>query len=127
MLVDSVRIDPNSLGRFRICASPRIVADHQRLDDTSYVFTAAVPTPLAVSASEQIHILQHTSSVLSALQKNVRATFDRIDTFTTIPSHAASPIIRIHIRRLSGTVKAPNLVISTSHDAPSLDVAGTCR
>ena len=74
--------------------------DHQGINDTSLV-SATTPMLLAVSLSERINILQHIPSILSTLQKNVRATFDRIDTLTIIPLHATYPIIDIHIPRLS--------------------------
>ena len=96
--------------------------DHQRNNDTSLVFSATTPMLLAVSASEHINIPQHIPSILSTLQKNVRATFDRIDTLTIIPSHAASPIIYVHIRRLSGTANSANLTISASRNAPPLNI-----
>ena len=95
--------------------------DHQRINDTSLV-SATTPMLLAVSLSERINILQHIPSILSTLQKNVRATFDRIDTLTIIPSHATSPIIYVHIRRSSGTANVANLTISASRDAPPLNI-----
>ena len=101
MLFGSVLIDPNSSGGFRVCTGPHIVVDHQRVDDTSFVFSATAQMLLAVSASEGINILENTPSILSTLQKNMRATFDRIDALTIIPSHATYPIIDIHIPRLS--------------------------
>ena len=74
--------------------------DHQRINGTPSVFSAAVPALLAVSASEGINILRNTPSILSTLQENVRAiraVLYRIGA-VTIPSHAASPIIHMQLR-----------------------------
>ena len=80
MLVGSVANGLNSSGGF--CAGSHIVVDHQRINGTSFVFSAAVPALLAVSASEGINILRNTPSILSTLQENVRAiraVLDRVD------------------------------------------------
>ncbi|KAI9438095.1 hypothetical protein H4582DRAFT_2076682 [Lactarius indigo] len=58
----------NSSGGF--CAGSRIVVDHQRINGTSFVFSASVPALLAVSALEGINILRNTPSILSTLQGN---------------------------------------------------------
>ena len=95
MLVGSVANGLNSSGGF--CAGSRVVVDHQRINGTAFVFFAAVPALLAVSASEGINILRNTPSILSTLQENartIRAVLDRVEAIT-IPSHAVSPIIHI--------------------------------
>ena len=112
MLIGSVANGLDSSGGF--CAGLRIVGDHQRINGTSFVFSAAVPALLAVSASEGINILRNTPSILSTLQENMRAirsVLDRVDAIT-IPSHAASPIIHIHLRSAtpSAPAKAPNQI-----------------
>ncbi|KAH9046653.1 serine palmitoyltransferase [Lactarius hengduanensis] len=122
MITKSIANTLNSSGGF--CAGSRIVVDHQHINSTSFVFSAAVPALLAVSASEGINILRNTASILSTLQENA----------IMIPSHAASPIIHIHLR------SAPTLSASTSasakpaihttpapRDAPSFDIAGEER
>ncbi|KAH9060257.1 serine palmitoyltransferase [Lactarius vividus] len=96
MIIGSVSNGLNLSGGF--CAGSRIVVDHQHINSTSFVFSAAVPALLAVSASEGINILRNMPSILSTLQENVRAiqaNLDRVEAIT-IPSHAASPIIHIH-------------------------------
>jgi serine palmitoyltransferase len=98
MLLGSVANGLNSSGGF--CAGSRHVVDHQRINGTSFVFSAAVPALLAVSASEGINILRNTPSILSTLQDNIRvirAVLERVDCIS-IPSHAASPIIHIYLR-----------------------------
>ena len=60
MLVGSVANGLNSSGGF--CARSHIVVDHQRINDTSFVFPAAVPALLAISTYEGINILRNMSS-----------------------------------------------------------------
>jgi len=120
MLLGSVANGLNSSGGF--CAGSRHVVDHQRINGTSFVFSAAVPALLAVSASEGINILRNTPSILSTLQENVRAIctiLERVDCIT-IPSHAASPIIHIYVRTQPPTVAAAK---SASPTQLSTDIA----
>ena len=128
MLVGSVANGLNSSGGF--CAGSHIVVDHQRINGTSSVFSAAVSALLADSASECINILRNTPSILSALQENVRAiraVLDRVDTIA-IPSRAASPIIHIHLRSPAQssavTLKTPNQYTPAPREPPSFDIAG---
>ncbi|KAI9438081.1 serine palmitoyltransferase [Lactarius indigo] len=102
------------------------------INSTSFVFSAAVPALLAVSASEGINILRNTPSILSTLQENVRAmraVLDRVDGIT-IPSHAASPIIHIHLRSAATlsastptSAKLPNPATPAPRDGPWFDIA----
>ncbi|KAH8980688.1 serine palmitoyltransferase [Lactarius akahatsu] len=134
MIIGSVANTLNSSGGF--CAGSRIVVDHQHINSTSFVFSAAVPALLAVSASEGINILRNTPSILSTLQENVRAiraVLDRVEAIT-IPSHPASPIIHIHLRSAptlsastSVSAKPPNPATPAPRDAPSFDIAGEER
>ncbi|KAI9452050.1 pyridoxal phosphate-dependent transferase [Lactarius psammicola] len=129
MLVASVSNGLNSSGGF--CAGSGIVVDDQRINGTAFVFSTTVPALLAVSASEGINILRNTPSILSTLQENVRAiraVLDRVEVIT-IPSHAASPIIHIHLRSaatLSPTpsAKPPNPATPAPRDAPTFDIIG---
>jgi len=60
-----------------------------------------MPALLSVAASEGINILRNTPSILATLQENIqaaRAILDRLECIT-IPSHPASPIIHIYIKR----------------------------
>jgi hypothetical protein len=56
---------------------PRNVVDHERINGTSFVFSAALLALLAVSASEGINILWNTPSIVSTLQETVRAIASR--------------------------------------------------
>lgn len=72
----------------------------QRINGTSFVFSAAMPALLSVAASEGINILRSQPSILSNLQDNVRAVraiLDRVDCIS-IPSHPASPMIHLYVR-----------------------------
>ena len=132
MLIGSVANGLNFSSGFR--AGSRVV-DHQCINRTLFVFSAAVPALLAVSASESLNILWNTRSILRTLQENVRAiraVLDRIDSLT-IPLHAVPPIIHIHIRTATPSLtvaagKAPNPPTAASRDAPSLQVRrASCR
>ncbi|KAF8067622.1 serine palmitoyltransferase [Lyophyllum atratum] len=107
MLVGSVAIGLCSSGGF--CAGSQTVIDHQRINGTSFVFSASMPALLSVSASEGINILRSTPSILSTLQENIRAAravLDRVDCIN-VPSHPASPIIHIYIRPTSSSSLHP--------------------
>lgn len=60
----------------------------------------------------------------------IRAVLDRVEAIT-IPSHAASPIIHIHLRSAtpssSATLKAPNPTSPVPREQPSFDIAGEER
>lgn len=78
----------------------------QRINSPSFVFSAALPPLLAVSASEAISLLSIplTSSdpahPLSQLPENVRALRHILDPIPTIdiPSAELSPLVHIHIK-----------------------------
>ncbi|KAH9037025.1 pyridoxal phosphate-dependent transferase [Lactarius hengduanensis] len=130
MIVGSVANGINSSGGF--CAGSRIVVDHQCINGTSFVFSAAVAL-LAVSASEGINILRNTPPVLSTLLENVRAiraVLDRVEAIT-IPSQAASPIIHIHLRSSAPaayvSAKPSNPTTPAPREAPSFDIVGKER
>ena len=98
MLLGSCAIGLNSCGGF--CAGSQIVVEHQRINGSSFVFSASMPGLLAVSASEGINIIRNTPSIFENLQANVftaRMILDKLDCIT-IPSHPASPIIHINVR-----------------------------
>src|SRR6266567_7132947 len=121
MLLGSVANGLNSSGGF--CAGSRHVVEHQRINGTSFVFSAALPALLAVSASEGINILRNTPSILSTLQENIRAIriiLERVDCIT-IPSHTASPITHIYLR-----TQPPTLAVAAKSANPtplSFDIA----
>ncbi|KAI0089431.1 serine palmitoyltransferase [Irpex rosettiformis] len=112
MLVGSLANGLTACGGF--CAGTDVVVKHQRINGTSFVFSAAMPPLLSVAASDGISILRSTPSILSNLQDNVhavRAILDKVDCMT-VPSHPASPMIHVHVRLPSPThllpVASPN-------------------
>ncbi|KAI0327510.1 serine palmitoyltransferase [Cubamyces sp. BRFM 1775] len=108
MLVGSVANGLSSCGGF--CAGSHIVVNHQRINGTSFVFSAAMPALLTVAASEGINILRNTPSILTTLQENVRAVraiLDRVDCIN-IPSHPASAVIHLQIRWSTLQVPTPS-------------------
>ncbi|KAH9972637.1 serine palmitoyltransferase [Lactifluus volemus] len=132
ILIGSIANGLNSSGGF--CAGSHVVVDHQRINGTSFVFSAAVPALLAVSASEGINILRNTPSILSTLQENIRAirgVLERVDCIT-IPSHSVSPIIHIYVRSSPPSASATHLLPHSiaakpsnpaGRDPPSFDIA----
>ncbi|KAI0767506.1 serine palmitoyltransferase [Fomes fomentarius] len=111
MLVGSVATALASCGGF--CAGSNIVVNHQRINGTSFVFSASMPAALAVAASDGISILRNTPSILSTLQENIRAVraiLDRVD-YITIPSHPVSGTIHLQIRW--PTLQVPQAITSS--------------
>ncbi|KAH9034364.1 serine palmitoyltransferase [Lactarius deliciosus] len=113
MIIGSIANTLNSSGGF--CAGSRIVVDHQHINSTSFVFSAAVPALLAENV------------------RAIRTVLDRVEAIT-IPSHPASPIVHIYLRSAatlsastSVSAKPPNPATPAPRDAPSFDIAGEER
>ena len=83
MLIGSVTNGLSSSGGFS--AGSRVVVDHQRINGTALVFSAAVSALLAPWQSPGDNILRNTPSIPSTLQENVRAL--------TVPSYATSSYV----------------------------------
>jgi serine palmitoyltransferase len=112
MLVGSVANGLCSSGGF--CAGSSIVTEHQRINGTSFVFSASMPSLLATSASEAISYLRNTPSVLTTLHENVdiiRSLLEKTDGITVL-GHRASPIIHFCLRNgqqfLTATPSTPD-------------------
>ncbi|KIJ43906.1 hypothetical protein M422DRAFT_30722 [Sphaerobolus stellatus SS14] len=83
------------------CAGSIHVVNHQRINGTSFVFSASMPASLAVSSSEAIQILTNNPTHLTTLHENVRlirSILEKVDGIH-IPSHAASPLIHIQLAK----------------------------
>ncbi|KAH8102135.1 serine palmitoyltransferase [Cristinia sonorae] len=122
MLVGSVANGLAAGGGF--CAGSSIVVNHQRINGTSFVFSAAMPAMLAVAASEGINILRNTPSILTSLQENIRAihsVLDKVDCIT-IPSHPASATIHLWVRLPSPTHLSPTAPVSSGKPSNPLSV-----
>jgi serine palmitoyltransferase len=98
MLVGSMANTLGSAGGF--CAGSEEVVFHQRINGTSFVFSAALPAMLAVASSTAIQHLISQPSILSTLQENIRALRSILDHVESIyiPSDSNSPLIHIQIR-----------------------------
>ncbi|KAM6501319.1 serine palmitoyltransferase [Amanita muscaria] len=119
MLIGSIAIGLLSCGGF--CAGSEEVINHQRINGLSFVFSASMPALLSVCASEAINTFRNTPSIFTQLQDNVRAAraiLDRVDCIT-IPSHHASPIIHIYIRKSSGSLLHPKSAAVLTPFTPS--------
>ncbi|GAA5923432.1 hypothetical protein JCM1841_003324 [Sporobolomyces salmonicolor] len=88
------------------CVGSVDVVAHQRINSPAYVFSAALPPMLAVSASEAISLLSTPLSAsdpahpLTALPANVRALRQVLDQIPTleIPSAEMSPLLHLTIK-----------------------------
>ncbi|KAG8893594.1 serine palmitoyltransferase component, partial [Tulasnella sp. 403] len=72
-----------------------------RINGTSFVFSAAIPALLAVSASEGINILTSTPSLLQTLHENViviRSILEKVPDIE-VTSHPASAVIHVALRQ----------------------------
>ncbi|GAA5874627.1 hypothetical protein JCM16303_002928 [Sporobolomyces ruberrimus] len=88
------------------CAGSVEVVAHQRINSPTYVFSAALPPLLAVSASEALSLLStpltstDPAHPLSTLPTNIRALRQILDQIPTIeiPSAEMSPLIHLTIK-----------------------------
>ncbi|KAI6020216.1 hypothetical protein PISMIDRAFT_675045 [Pisolithus microcarpus 441] len=118
MLIGSVANGLCSAGGF--CTGSTIVTEHQRINGTSFVFSASMPPLLAVAGSEGISYLRNTPSALTTLQENVRAVravLEKTEGIAVV-GHRASPIVHFHLKTPSsangsayGTATSPTTVM----------------
>ncbi|KAI9438110.1 serine palmitoyltransferase [Lactarius indigo] len=122
MIVGSVANGLNLSGGF--CASSRIVVDHQRINGTSFVFSAAIPAPLAISASEGINIPRNTPLIPSTMQLKKRVWITRARRLRGQELVEARPSIRLAItvallrkecERAANVIKAAIVKVLTKH------------
>ncbi|KAL4072261.1 serine palmitoyltransferase [Scleroderma citrinum] len=114
MLVGSVANGLCSVGGF--CAGSAIVTEHQRINGTSFVFSAAMPALLAVAGSEGISYLRNTPSALTTLQENVavvRAVLEKTEGITLV-GHLTSPIVHFYLKAPTYTNGAANGTAASS-------------
>ena len=87
------------------------MCEHQRINSTSFVFSAALPALLATAANETIDNFTRYPEMFTALQENIRAVrtvLGGIDSLE-IMSHSISPIVHIAIRQPSPARLSPAL------------------
>ncbi|SJX63759.1 related to LCB1-serine C-palmitoyltransferase subunit [Sporisorium reilianum f. sp. reilianum] len=98
ILVGSMANTLGAAGGF--CAGSDEVVFHQRINGTSFVFSAALPAMLAVAASTALSYMVSQPSILSNLHDNVKAfrsVLDHIESLR-ISSDPRSPLVHIQIR-----------------------------
>ncbi|PWY98281.1 PLP-dependent transferase [Testicularia cyperi] len=98
ILVGSMANTLGAAGGF--CAGSDEVVFHQRINGTSFVFSAALPAMLAVAASTAISYMVSQPSILTTLQDNVRAlraVLDHVECLR-ISSDPRSALVHIQVR-----------------------------
>lgn len=103
-------------GNGGFCAGPASTILHQRINGTAFVFSAAIPALLAVSASEGINILTSTPSLLVALHDNIRAirsTLEKsVGDLIEICSHPASAVVHVQVKQPSTNSLHPSSALT---------------
>lgn len=108
------------------CGGSLDVIAHQRINSPAFVFSAALPPLLAVSASESLSLLSiplsstSPSHPLSPLPSHIHALRTILDGIHSIdiPSASISPLIHIHI-------KPSSLASATSATSSGLGISAT--
>ncbi|TKY84586.1 hypothetical protein EX895_006488 [Sporisorium graminicola] len=98
ILVGSMANTLGAAGGF--CAGSDEVVFHQRINGTSFVFSAALPAMLAVAASTALSYMISQPSILSNLHDNVKAfrsVLDHVESLR-ISSDPRSPLVHIQVR-----------------------------
>lgn len=82
------------------CASTIEVVKHQRINGSSFVFSAAMPVMMANGTTVALEKLSQEPGLFQALQKNIHIIRHILDPMhqITIPSDPASPLIHVQIR-----------------------------
>ncbi|KIM21039.1 hypothetical protein M408DRAFT_333671 [Serendipita vermifera MAFF 305830] len=133
MIIGSMGHTMGSAGGF--CTGSTVMCEHQRINSTSFVFSAALPALLATAANETIDNFIRYPEMFTALQENiraVRAVLGVVDSLEIL-SHSISPIVHLAIKQRSPPSLAPTELPSLSkgsnatsiltRDPPSFDVA----
>ncbi|KAI9429281.1 serine palmitoyltransferase [Lactarius indigo] len=125
MIVGSVANGLNLSGGF--CVSSRIVVDHQRINGTSFVFSAAILAPLAISASEGINIPRNTPLIPSTMQlkKHARGVWitrarrlrgqEFVEARPSIRLAITAALLRMECERAANVIKAAIVKVLTKH------------
>jgi serine palmitoyltransferase len=105
MIIGSMATTLSGGGGF--CAGSNEVIDHQRITSMSYVYSAALPAILAVTASESISLLstKEGEDQLSILQENghtLRSILDKSD-FVETTSDYNSPVTHYRLTKTTIT------------------------
>lgn len=116
ILIGSMAVGLGAGGGF--CSGSSVVVDHQRINGSAFVFSAALPALLATAASTSISILKSQPNLLATLQANVaimRASLLRLeqptegpvnpDAIIHVPSDPSSALIHIFLLHPPATLE----------------------
>lgn len=102
----------------------------QRINGTSFVFSAAMPALLAVAGSEGISYLRSTPSALTTLQENVaaiRSVLEKTEGIALV-GHPTSPIVHFYLKTpaftngsANGTAMPSSATVMPPPAGPSFD------
>lgn len=83
------------------CAGALEVVDHQRISSSAYVFSAAIPAMLSVTATESLKMLEGNPELVSALRDNTQALRHQLERceHIVITSAPENPRLVFHLRR----------------------------
>lgn len=136
MIIGSMASTMSSAGGF--CAGSHVVCEHQRINSTSFVFSAALPALLATAATEAIQSFTRHPEVFTQLQENIktiRGVLAGVDGLELV-GHTISPIIHLAIKTSkyagsngllipdSTSKKSNNPANIMDRDAPEFDIHG---
>lgn len=82
------------------CAGTKVMCEHQRINSTALVYSAALPALLATAATETIGNFTRYPEMFSMLQENIQASrriVAAVDSLEIL-SHPVSPIIHLAIK-----------------------------
>jgi len=87
------------VGGFSVCEE--LLASHQRLNCTGYVFSCALP-PLSSAASSKVLDLLESTDCLKRLQENLNFAYPKLKAIKdlVLTSHPSSPYIRLVLREV---------------------------
>jgi serine palmitoyltransferase len=78
------------------CAGTRDVVEHQRINATSYTYSAALPAMSTVTASETLNVLQSNPEILLQCRENIKAMKAQLDPrsdWVICTSHPENPVM----------------------------------
>lgn len=109
LLSGSMAHTMSSAGGF--CTGSTVMCEHQRINSTSFVFSAALPALLATAATETIDTFIRYPEMFTALQENTRAIRGVLGSIESLEiiSHSISPIVHLAIKYPSAATLSPAL------------------
>ncbi|KAF8544871.1 pyridoxal phosphate-dependent transferase [Trichophaea hybrida] len=83
------------------CAGNREVVEHQRISSSAYVFSAAIPAMLSVTAAESVKIIESNPDLIVDLREKTRLFRQQLERceHITITSAPENPRLLFHLNR----------------------------